>query len=82
MSLGLRRVARMHLNIDCRTCVRQQTATCDDCVVSFISSREPDEAVIVAAAEYAALRRLQAAGLVPGLRHHGGPGGAQVAFGA
>lgn len=59
----------MKFSIDCRTCVRQDTPGCDDCVVTFISGREPDEAVVIDAAEFAAIRRLEAAGLVPSLRH-------------
>lgn len=59
----------MDFTIDCRTCIRQRSSSCDDCVVTFISDREPDEAVIIDAAEFAALRRLEAAGLVPSLKH-------------
>ncbi len=57
------------LSIDCDACVRQDTDTCSDCVVTFLVSRQPSEAVIIDVAEFAALRRLQTAGLVPGLRH-------------
>ncbi len=64
----------MSLSIDCATCVRQHTNTCDDCIVSFITSREPDEAVVIDVAEFAAMRRLQSAGLVPGLQHETGTG--------
>ncbi|MEM7275523.1 MAG: hypothetical protein AAF547_20775 [Actinomycetota bacterium] len=59
----------MSMTIDCGTCTRQQTSTCDDCVVSFIVSREPEEAVVIDVAEFSALRRLQSAGLVPDLLH-------------
>ncbi len=62
----------MTLTIDCGTCSRSETATCNDCVVTFIVGREPDDAVIVDAAEYAAVRRLQRAGLVPDLLHDDG----------
>ena len=58
----------MEFTIDCRTCPRQDSPTCSDCVVMFISSREPDEAIVIDAAEFAALRRLAAAGLIPELR--------------
>ncbi len=58
------------LSIDCDTCVQHDTSACDDCVVSFIVSREPNEAVVIDAASFAALRRLSDAGLVPELRHH------------
>ena len=59
----------MSITIDCGTCVRAETDTCDDCVVTFITGREPDAAVIIDVAEFAALRRLGEAGLVPSLRH-------------
>jgi len=47
----------------------RDTSACDDCVVSFICSREPDEAVVVDVSEARALRVLGSAGLVPRLRH-------------
>jgi hypothetical protein len=59
----------MTVSIDCATCVRQHTPTCDDCVVMFISSRQPNEAVVIDVQEFAALRRLQAAGMVPDSKH-------------
>lgn len=59
----------MRFTIDCSDCSRQRTSSCQDCVVTFVTSREPDEAVVVDAAEFAALRRLSAAGLIPTLRH-------------
>lgn len=55
--------------IDCETCTMRDTAACDDCVVTFICSREPDEAVIIDVAEERAVRMLIRSGLVPGLRH-------------
>ncbi len=64
----------MTLSIDCGTCSRSGTATCHDCVVTFIVGREPDDAVVVDAAEFAAVRRLQRAGLVPDLLHDDGRG--------
>jgi hypothetical protein len=45
------------------------TDACDDCVVSFIVSREPGDAVVVDAAEERALRTLSERGLVPPVRH-------------
>jgi hypothetical protein len=54
--------------IDCDDCVMQGTAACDDCVVTFICSREPGEAIVVDVAEVRALRLLSGAGLVPELR--------------
>lgn len=57
------------LTIDCDGCSMQHTSACDDCVVTFICSREPDEAVIIDVAEERAVRMLIRSGLVPGLRH-------------
>jgi hypothetical protein len=57
------------LSISCDDCTMQGTSACDDCVVTFICGREPDEAVIIDAAEARAVRLLADAGLVPGLRH-------------
>jgi hypothetical protein len=57
------------LHIDCDDCVMQGTECCADCVVTFICSREPGEAVVVDVAEARAIRALTGAGLLPGLRH-------------
>jgi hypothetical protein len=57
------------LTIDCDDCVRQHTETCDDCVVTFLCSREPDEAVVIEVGEVRALRLLADSGLTPPLRH-------------
>ena len=65
-------VIDMSISIDCGTCVRQHTDTCDDCMVTFIANREPDEAVVIDVMEFAALKRLHSAGMVPGLRHRAG----------
>ena len=46
----------------------QSTPACDDCVVTFICGREPDEAVIIDVAEARAVRMLGEVGLVPPLR--------------
>ncbi len=54
--------------ISCDDCVMQHTSACDDCVVTFICSREPDEAVVFDANEARAVRMLGEAGLVPQLR--------------
>lgn len=56
-------------SIDCRTCAMQDTSACDDCVVTFICSRNADDAVVVDVDEWKAVRLLQDAGLVPKLRH-------------
>ena len=37
----------------------------------FVTNREPDEAVVVDAAEFAALRRLAKAGLISSAQHEG-----------
>lgn len=55
--------------ISCDDCRLQASDACDDCVVTFIIARNPDDAVIIDATEARALRALGAAGLVPGLRH-------------
>lgn len=57
------------LTIDCDDCRFHGTAACEDCVVSFICGREPDDALIIDAAEARAVRLLADAGLVPDLRH-------------
>jgi hypothetical protein len=62
------------LTIDCDSCVMRHTSACDDCVVTFICNREPDEAVIIDVAEERALGRLIKSGLVPQLRHAPGRG--------
>ncbi len=55
--------------IDCDECVMQHTSTCEDCIVTFLCTREPDDAVIIDVGEARELRLLQDAGLVPELRH-------------
>jgi hypothetical protein len=57
------------MRIDCDDCRMQHTDACADCVVTFIVGREPGDAVIIDVEEQRAVRRLAAAGLVPGLRH-------------
>ncbi len=59
----------MSFTIDCRDCRGRHTDRCDDCLVTFLIGRDADDAVVVDAAEFAALRRLARAGLVPSLRH-------------
>ena len=53
--------------IDCEQCSLQGTNACDDCVVSFLLDREPDDAVVIDADEARAMRMLERAGLVPSL---------------
>lgn len=77
MSQAVGTVSIMSITIDCGTCSLHHSAACGDCVVTFILSRSSDmsgssrseESVVVEAAEFFALRRLQSAGLVPELRH-------------
>ena len=56
------------LTIDCERCALNQTEACEDCVVSFVLGREPDDAVVIDADEARAMRLLGDAGLVPVLR--------------
>jgi hypothetical protein len=55
------------LVIDCEQCAMQHTDTCNDCVVSFLLEREPDDAVVIDAEEARTIRLLEDAGLVPSL---------------
>lgn len=57
------------LVIDCATCIGPSVGACDDCVVSYLLGREPDDAIVIDVAEARALRVLADADLVPGLRH-------------
>ena len=73
VALGVRHpVADVPMTIDCADCDHRGTEICDDCVVSFIVGREPDDAVVVDADEARAVRLLEHAGLVPGVRHSTG----------
>lgn len=55
--------------IDCGDCIGPSIGACDDCVVTFLCDREPDDAVVIDVAEARALRLLADADLVPRLRH-------------
>ncbi|MEY4130691.1 MAG: hypothetical protein RLZZ31_815 [Actinomycetota bacterium] len=60
--------------IDCADCVHfptqsQPESACGDCVVTYICSREPGDAVVVDLADYRAIEMLSESGLVPKLRH-------------
>ena len=57
------------LTIDCDECVMQHSDVCADCVVTFLCSREPDEAVVIQVGDVRALRLLAESGLTPPLRH-------------
>ncbi len=58
------------LCIDCQACSLRETNACQDCVVSFLLNREPDDAIIIDVEEVRGLRLLERAGLVPGIRFH------------
>ncbi|MEZ5230028.1 MAG: hypothetical protein R2710_26205 [Acidimicrobiales bacterium] len=62
----------MSVTIDCACCRLQATEACSDCVVTFITNREPNEAVVIDVASFAAMKRLQSAGMVPELKHRAG----------
>ncbi|MEA2974141.1 MAG: hypothetical protein QOG82_2599 [Actinomycetota bacterium] len=62
------------MEISCDDCVMQRTSACDDCVVTFICGREPDEAVVFDVAEARAVRLLGEVGLLPPLRQLRRPG--------
>ncbi|HEX9891605.1 MAG TPA: hypothetical protein VGB28_06040 [Actinomycetota bacterium] len=55
------------MRISCDECAMQGTDHCQGCVVSFILTRDEDDAVVVDAEEARALRELERAGLVPPL---------------
>ena len=57
------------LVIDCATCIGPSVGACDDCVVTFLCDRDPDDAVVIDVGEARALRLLADADLVPRLRH-------------
>jgi len=63
------------MRIDCDECVMQDTEVCDDCVVTHLLRRNPEEGVVLDLDEARVLRRLAGAGLVPGLRHVARGGG-------
>jgi hypothetical protein len=57
------------LRIDCDDCAMQHTDACADCVVTFLCTREHDDAIVVDVSEVRALRLLSEVGLAPRLRH-------------
>lgn len=57
------------LVIDCADCIGPSIGACEDCVVTFLCDREPDDALVIDVAEARALRLLAEADLVPALRH-------------
>lgn len=54
--------------ISCDECRLQDSGACDDCLVTFVVGRDPDDAVVIDAEEVRALRQLTHVGLVPSLR--------------
>ncbi len=62
------------ITVECDACVMRGTPTCDDCVVTFLLDREPDDAVVIDAEEARAMRMLEHAGLLPALRFEGRAG--------
>ena len=59
------------ISISCGDCALRDSSWCDDCLVSFVLGRSPDDAVVVDVEEARAMRMLARAGLVPRLRHSG-----------
>ncbi|MGH8981621.1 MAG: hypothetical protein ACRDWE_11510 [Acidimicrobiales bacterium] len=59
------------ITVECETCVMRDTGACDDCVVTYLLGREPDDAVVIDADEARAMRMLEHAGLLPSLRFQG-----------
>lgn len=57
------------IRIDCDDCALQHTDACQDCVVTFLCTREADDAVVIDVAEVRALQLLSDTGLAPQLRH-------------
>lgn len=57
------------LRISCDECVMEATSACDDCVVTFLCGRAPEDALVIDVAFGRALRLLEQGGLAPALRH-------------
>jgi hypothetical protein len=68
---GLHVTIPASISISCDDCDLQGSSACEDCLVSFVLGRDPDDAVVVDVDEARAMRMLARAGLVPGLRHSG-----------
>lgn len=69
LSQAVRILRDMSLIISCSDCSMRRSDVCGDCVVTFICNRDPDDAVMIDAAEVRAVRLLAHVGLVPTLRH-------------
>lgn len=59
------------ITIECDTCSMRHSEACEDCVVTFLLGREPDDAVVFDVQEARAVRLLGEAGLLPSLRYDG-----------
>lgn len=57
------------LTISCGDCAMEGTDACADCVVTFLCSRDPGDAVVIDVDDVRALRLLERGGLAPSLRH-------------
>lgn len=57
------------LQISCDECAMEGTDACGDCLVTFLCSREPGDAVVIDVVDVRALRLLERGGLAPSLRH-------------
>jgi len=57
------------MKISCDDCVMQHTSACEDCIVTFLCERDPNDGVVIDAGEARAVRLLERAGLAPALRH-------------
>ncbi|HMK99319.1 MAG TPA: hypothetical protein VK428_03945 [Acidimicrobiales bacterium] len=64
------------VSISCDECRLQDSDACDDCLVSFVLGRDPEDALIIDVEEARAMRQLADAGLVPSLRFTSRRGGA------
>jgi hypothetical protein len=56
------------ITVSCDDCCLQGSDACDDCLVSFVLGRDPDDAVVIDAAEARTVRMMATVGLVPSLR--------------
>jgi len=64
------------VSISCDDCRLKESDACQDCLVSFVLGRDPEDAVVIDVEEARTIRQLTRAGLVPSLRFTGGGGGA------
>jgi hypothetical protein len=55
--------------IVCDECVMLDTNACEDCVVTFLCTRDEEGAAVIDVSEARALRLLHTGGLTPALRH-------------